>query len=193
MWCGLLPCGEIWVHLTIQRPWNLPINRKRVFSIYETFSREFFGYELWMHIKVCISESLFLFFHTFAMNEYLAYQWWQVESKCWLEREFDKRIKIIMILDFVNFTKWYATYGGEFCLSLHFKNLIGYEALRRNYREGGRIKSKGQFIFGILFTIFFWIYKKLKEIVHTLQSYFGDSFDLQKLSLIWKCVLWMNP
>ena len=112
-----------------------------MFSIYETFSREFFGYELWMHIKVCISESLFLFFHTFAMNEYLAYQWWQVESKCWLEREFDKRIKIIMILDFVNFTKWYATYGGEFCLSLHFKNLIGYEALRRNYREGGRISQ----------------------------------------------------
>ena len=46
-----------------------------------------------------------------------------------------------MILDFVNFTKWYATYGGEFCLSLHFKNLIGYEALRRNYREGGRISQ----------------------------------------------------
>ena len=35
------------------------------------------------------------------------------------------------------------TYGGEFCLSLHFKNLIGYEALRRNYREGGRISQRG--------------------------------------------------
>ena len=139
-----------------------------MFSINETFSREFFGYELWMHIKVCISESLFLFFHTFAMNEYLAYQWWQVESKCWLEREFDKRIKIIMILDFVNFTKWYATYGGEFCLSLHFKNLIGYEALRRNYREGGRISQRGNSYLAFLFKTYGTFFllnlqKKIKE------------------------------
>ena len=39
------------------------------------------------------------------------------------------------------------TYGGEFCLSLHFKNLIGYEALRRNYREGGRISQRGNSYF----------------------------------------------
>ena len=48
-----------------------------------------------------------------------------------------------MILELFTFTKLYATYGGEFCLSLHFKNLIGYEALRRNYREGGRISQRG--------------------------------------------------
>ena len=102
-----------------------------------------------MHIKVGKSERLFLFFShvhnecTYIPTQNSAYQWWRVESKSWLELEFDERIKNIMILDLFNFTKWYATYGGEFCLSLHFKNLIGYEALRRNYREGGRISQRG--------------------------------------------------